>query len=434
MEPHDLCVTQPSHLRQWVRVLLFLAVSALLLSVSGCNATTTRPGDATAATPPLLDSAVDFAGTVLDELPPATGYRIGLQTEVTGDGATIGDLTIRAARLAVEEINAAGGINGAPLELVVRDVRSDPALALQEYRAALVEDNLVALLGPFKSAYAVEIVPEHLDADLPMFIGATNAMLTAQGDRNLFRMRPSDKVTAAAMTAFATDSLGAQRIGVVHDTDAFGSGGAQRIAQELAARGLTPAVQLGYTTGASGFDSIAFSLAQSDVDAVLVYATNGTDVGRLLRSIRYWNVNVPIITSPSGATVPARNIAADAQDGIYVVVDAVLDATAEGARFRDAFRARFGLEPDTYATWTYDAVHLLAARLAAAPHASGAALSAAIRSAPFTGAQGVYRFDAAGDGLHAATLVRMRNGRAQPLGAYADGQLRLSAVREATQP
>lgn len=385
-------------------------------------------------TPALLDSGVRYETTVLDELPDAARYRIGLQTEVTGEGAAIGDLTIRAARLAVEEVNAAGGIGGVPLELVVRDVGSDPALALDAYRTALAGDELIALLGPFKSAYAVKIVPEHLTAELPMFIGATNATLTEQGDANLFRMRPSDKVTAAAMVAFAAHVLETPRLGVVHDTDAFGSGGAQRITQELAARGLEPAVQIGYATGTPSFDSIAFSLAQSNVDAVLVYGTNGTDVGRLLRSIRYWDVSVPIITSPGGATVPARNIAADAQDGIYVVTDAVLETTEPGERFRDAFAARFGLEPDTYATWTYDAVHLLAERLRASPHLSGAALSEAIRAVPFTGAQGEYRFDAAGDGLHAVTLVRMRNGMGRPLGIYANGSLTLFAGAAESTP
>ncbi|MGB9633673.1 MAG: ABC transporter substrate-binding protein, partial [Chloroflexaceae bacterium] len=79
-----------------------------------------------AVDPAVLDTSVVFRSTALDELPPRASYRIGINAEITGAGAPIGDLGVRAARLAVEEINAAGGVNGVPLELVVRDCRSDP--------------------------------------------------------------------------------------------------------------------------------------------------------------------------------------------------------------------------------------------------------------------------------------------------------------------
>lgn len=368
----------------------------------------------------LLDSPIEITTSILDEAPPVDAYRIGLQTEVTGDGAQIGDLTLRAARLAVEEINATGGVNGKPFELIVRDVRSDADIALAQYRAAVSEDNLDALIGPFKSAYAVHIVPEHRHHALPMFIGATNARLTELGDANLFRMRPSDRVTAAAMVVFALERLNSQRIGVVHDMDAFGSGGAERIRNELAARQLAPVVELGYLTGAMEMDSLAQRLASADVDTVLIYGTNGADVGRLLRSLRYWHVDATVITSPGGATVPAHNIAAEAQDGIYVVTDALLRGELDGDGFVERFHARFGFEPDTYIAWVYDAIRLLADRWRRNPEARGRALSELIRQTPFHGVQGEYRFDANGDGLHQVVIVQMMAGAATPR-AFFDG-------------
>lgn len=390
----------------------FWLVAALLVLLTGC----------TQSTPPaLLDSAAGIANSVLDEAPVVSAYRIGLQTEVTGDGAQIGDLTLRAARLALEEINAAGGIAGKPFELVVRDVRSSPEVALQQYQAAVAEDNLDALIGPFKSAYAVHVVPEHRKRDLPMFLGATNATLTELGDANLFRMRPSDKVTAAAMVAFALERLGSQRIGVVHDVDAFGSGGAARIRLELVAHTLTPTIEIGYVTGAQEMDAIARELADADVDTVLIYGTNGADVGRLLRSLRYWNVAAAVITSPGGATLPAHNIAAEAQDGIYVVTDALLHGAPDSVGFVERFHARFGFEPDTYIAWVYDAIGLLADRWRRDPEARGRELSELIRQTPFDGVQGEYRFDANGDGLHRVSIVQMMAGAATPLASFDGG-------------
>ncbi|MBI1294979.1 ABC transporter substrate-binding protein [bacterium] len=414
-----------AHFLRCARILL----AWIVLALAAC-----MPADG--STPSVLDSNVDITHNALDELPRVESYRVGLHTEVTGPGAQIGDLSIRAARLAVEEVNAQGGIHGVPLELVVRDVRSDPVVSLAQYHAALAEDNLVALLGPFKSAYAVSVVQAHVDADLPLFIGATNAGLTQQDDINLFRMRPSDAVTAAALVTFAVDALDSRRPAVVHDTDAFGSGGARLIQDELQRRGLSPVHVIGYDTAIGDLEGQIAPLTQGSdatddaangaVDTVLIYGTNPTDIARILRELRYWNRDVQIVTSPGGATVPTFNIAADAQDGIYVVTDALLTDTDAGRAFHDAFVARFNIEPDTYIAWSYDAVHLLAAALRQQPQAAGDALSAQIRNFPFDGAQGPYRFDAQGNSLVTVAVVQMQNGVAQPVGLFRDGELVLS--------
>lgn len=392
-----------------------LALAALL---AGCGAP---------AEPAALDTTATFAGPALAELPARASYRIGVNAEITGTGAPIGDLGVRAARLAVEEINAAGGVGGVPLELVVRDSRSDPDVALEQYRLALAEDDLTALIGPFKSAYAVHIVPEHRGAGLPMLIGATNATLTEQGDPNLFRMRPSDRLTAAAMTALAADELGSARAAIVHDADAFGAGGADAIVAGLAERGLRPAAREAYSTGTRDFDDLARRVAVALPDAVLIYGTNNTDVGLLLRALRYWQVDAPIVTSPGGATAVTYGIAAEAQDGVYVALDALLAATPAGARFERRFAERFGLLPDTYVAWYYDAVYLIAAALADGP-ADSAELSAALRAARFEGAQGPYSFDAGGDGLHQVFLAVMEGGAPRPVGRYTQGGLRREAL------
>lgn len=383
------------------------------LALAGCAA---RPGGWNSAAQ-SLDSPLAFARDAAAELPQAPTYRIGINTEVTGTGAQIGDLSIRAAQLAVEEINAAGGVRGVPLELVVRDCRSNPAAAVEQYRLAIADDRLVALLGPLKSAYAAPILPEHRDTALPMLIGATNYRLTEQGDQHLFRMRPSDRLTAAAMVTLAVDRLGARRIGIVHDADAFGSGGAERVAAELDRRGLALAAHERYVTGESDFDPLVRQLAAARVDTILIYGTNSTDVGVLLRAIRYWHLPAQIVTSPGGASTVTRNVAAEAQDGVYVATDALLAASPLGAHFEQAFVRRFDMQPDTYIAWYYDAIYLLAQVLREGG-ADPQSLNAAIRATVYQGAQGSYRFDAAGEGLHRVTLVRMDRGQPALVGTY----------------
>ena len=395
----------PRH--QWLTLIALL----LILSLAACTAITNTNTS-------ILDGTTTFTKDVIAELPDPQTYRLGLHTEVTGAGAQIGDLTIRAARLAVEEINDAGGVNGIPLELGVRDVRSDPQFALEQYHHAIAEDNLVALLGPLKSAYATLMVPEHRHEHLPMFIGATNYTLTEQGATNLFRARPSDRLGAAAMVTIAIDQLGAERIGLVYDSDAFGSGGAELIRQELSERGRTLTADISYLTETGEFDPLVRRLAEEQVDMVLIYGTNQTDVGRLLRTIRYWDLEVPIFTSPGGSSVVTHNVAAEAQDGILAINDGFLKDSINAARFQEAFVQRFGVEPDTYVAWTYDVVYLLADILAEHPDARGDVLDDLIRQTTFDGIQGSYRFDETGEGLHSVTIVRMEDAVPQPVGTY----------------
>lgn len=400
--------TQQHCLRSNARYRLF-ALVVFLLSACANPAPAARTLDATTA----------FTGATLAELPQQATYRIGINTEVTGSGAQIGDLSIRAARLAVEEINAAGGVNGIPLELVVRDCRSNLATALDQYQQAVADDNLVALLGPVKSAYAVPMVQAHMQHALPLFIGATNTTLTAQGDVNLFRMRPSIRVTAAAMVSLALDTLGARHVAIIYDTDSHGTNGAEYLEAELARYGIAPQVSRGYATSTSDFDPIVRQVSAAQADTIFVYGTNTTDIGRLLRAVRYRSRDATIITSPGGSSAVTYNLAGDAQDGVYAAIDSVFASSVEGRHFESAFRARFGLPPDTYIAWHYDAVYVIANTLREQPNP--AKLSTAIRTTTYQGAQGMYHFDATGEGLNTVALVQMAGGRPQQIGSYAAG-------------
>lgn len=98
-----------------------------------------------------------------------------------------------------------------------------------------------------------------------MLIGATNATLTAQGDANL-NMRPSDLLTSAAMTALAVDRLGKRRVAIIHDSDAFGSGGARNLLAPTWPIGLAPVAREQYSTGARDFDTLVRNVAAAGPD------------------------------------------------------------------------------------------------------------------------------------------------------------------------
>jgi ABC-type branched-subunit amino acid transport system substrate-binding protein len=110
----------------------------------------------------------------------------------------------------------------------------------------------------------------------------------------------------------------------------------------------------------------------------------------------------------------------------------LLAATPAGARFERRFYERFGLKPDTYVAWYYDAIHLLAAALERGPRGSEE-LRAAIHDQTFAGVQGRYRFDRRGEGLHQVVLATMRGGQPRLVGLYGEGGLRRVSAERAGQ-
>ncbi len=341
----------------------------------------------------------------------AEPIRVGLVDETTGPQAEAGVLTLHGVRLALDEINAAGGILGRPVELIVEDNQSTNPGTVLAY-SKLVDQKVVAVVGPLRSTQVQAASPTIAKAKLPAIIGGSDPSLTRVNNPWIFRVRPNDFYSSRVMAEHGVKTLGKRKWAIVHSTDTFGSNGKNALVEALKAHGIEPALIQGYTSNQQDFTSVVLAVKKSGADVIGSYMTNSPDVGIFAKQAKQLGVDADWIGSTSLATETALKLAGDGLWGTYVVTDFFPDANPESKAFSAKFRAKHGFNPDLYSAWSYAALHLLKHAIQTAGSTDSEAVrKALLATRGLKGIEGTYNFDANGDGLHGYTIVRNEQGK-----------------------
>jgi branched-chain amino acid transport system substrate-binding protein len=341
----------------------------------------------------------------------AAPIRIGMVVPQTGPIADAGRYGTQGAKLAVEEVNKAGGILGRQLELVIEDDQSlNPATVLAFTKLADDKD-IVAFLGPTRSTQIQAIAPSVKQAGRPVMIGGTDPSLTLAGNPWLFRFRPNDTYTARVMSDFGLNKLGKQKWAIVHSTDAFGTTAKSLFAEALKSQGVTPVLVEGQPNNSPDYTAVALAVKQSGADVLATFITFEPDVAIFARQLRQLGVNIVWLGSPSITTTTARKLAGATLFGTYAVADFHPEANLEAKSFSEKYLAAYKTTPDFFGSWPYDAIHVLAKAIAAAGSTDPQKIRDALLAVKdYHGVEGTYNFDKNGDGLHGYNIVRNDNG------------------------
>lgn len=341
--------------------------------------------------------------------------KIGMNTTLTGKAAAEGELAKKAADLAVEEINGKGGIGGkAKIQLLVQDSQSTDQGAVTAFRKSIDSDAVDVFLGPVKSTQVLAMIDQINEARIPTIVGGTNVTLTQKGVKWLFRMRPNDGVAAPAMVKYITDELKLSKVAILHDSDAFGTGGGDLLEKALKDKNLTAVRREKYTGGDKDFTAQLSNIKNANPEIMCLYATNIADDGVILKQVKQLGLIFKIMGSPSTAQTTVYDLAREAQDGIYSTVDYVPETTDVAKRYFEAYKKRYGIEPDDLSAWAYDAIYVFADALKTAGSADKAKVREGIAGIHNnTRVIGVVNFDKLGDGLHSVAVVQMAAGRKQ---------------------
>lgn len=344
-----------------------------------------------------------------------SAIKVGFITTVTGKSADEGALAIKAIQLGVDEINAKGGIGGkTKIQLFTEDSQSTDPGAVNAFRKAIDQDNVDVLIGPVKSTQVLAMIDQIQQAAIPTIVGGTNVTLTQKGNKWLFRMRPNDGVAAPAMVKYITEDLKLNKIAILHDSDAFGSGGAELVTQAAKDKGATIVRNEKYTGGDKDFTAQLTNIKNANADVLIIYATNTSDDGVMLPQIKQQGLTAKVMGSPSTAVTVVYDLAKSAQDGIYAAVDYMPDLTSVAKSYYDAYQKKYNSVPDDLSAWVYDSLYIIKS----AVEKAGSLDKAKVRDA-IAGIHGLDRvvgkvdFNRNGDGLHSATIVQMEGGKKQ---------------------
>lgn len=342
----------------------------------------------------------------------ADPIKIGLMAESTGPNAEAGVYQVNGARMALEEINKAGGVLGRQLELRIEDNQSSNPGSVLAVSKLTSGGDIAALIGSVRSTQIQAVAPTVSKAGLPMVVGGTDYGLTHSNNPWIFRARPNDGYSAKVIADYGVNTLKLKKWAIVHSTDAFGNGGKNMLTEALKGAGITPVTVQGFTSNSQDFTPIVLAIKQSGADVISSYIANSTDVGIFAKQLRQLGVTATWVGSPSVSTDTAMKLAGDALHDTYSIADFAVDSSPETQAYAKKYKDKYKLEPDLYSSWSYDAVNILALAIKNANSTKPDDIKKAIHNIKgYKGVEGTYTFDKNGDGLHGYNIVKNTKGK-----------------------
>lgn len=340
---------------------------------------------------------------------------IGMLADMTGDAALSGHHKVDGAKLAIQEVNAHGGINGKKLKLVVEDDRGHDQAGVSAYEKLASNPHIVAIIDSVRSTIVQATLPYVRRYQIPTMIGGTDPKLTHVGNHWVFRFRPNDNYASKTMAKYSVDSMGAKKVAILYDTDAFGSTGNDLLKAALKKDGAKIVSDQGYTTGTRDYTSYLEKIKSSGAGTLETYMTNAEDEAQMLKQLRQIGLKVKIMGSPSIATAVCVQLAGKAVNGTYGVSDFVANGNAAAKAFSKKYEAKYHSSPDLFGGWVYDAINVMA-KVMRKDGTGNHAIQHGIRNiSGYHGVEGTYTFDKNGDGLHGYWIVKLQHQKVVPI-------------------
>jgi branched-chain amino acid transport system substrate-binding protein len=340
-------------------------------------------------------------------LQAADTVKIGFTPPITGASASEGALQLKAIKLALKQINEAGGINGKKLDLVIVDNQSTNPGALAALQKAVEQEKVVALVSSVKSTQILAMSDAVKKYGIPTIIGGTNATLTRQGNPWLFRVRPDDSVAASAMVKYIKEDTKFTKVGILHDSDAFGTGGADLVDKGAREAGLQVVKREKYTTKDKDFTAQLLSLKNAGAQIMVLYGTNPDDVAVIQRQYRQLGTPFKYIGSPSSQMRDCLNLSRDASEGILAVADFVPGQSAVNRKYAEDYKKEYREDYDATSAWTYDGLNILVNAIKKVGEDRGKIRDYILAIKGYQGVLGTFAFTPNGDGLSEVSVVQI---------------------------
>ena len=360
-----------------------------------------------------LAGLLAWAGVARAEPGANAPIRVGEYGSLTGAEATFGQSTHNGITLAVDEINAAGGVGGRPLEVVVYDDQGKSQEAGSAVTRLVTEDRVVAVLGEVASSLSIAGGRVAQQYQVPMISpSSTNVAVTQIGDM-VSRVCFIDAFQGEAAAGFLRDHLGARRAAILYDQgSAYSKGLKDDFARALVARGGEVVSEQAYAAGDTDFSAQLTTIRGASPEVIFLPGYY-TDVGNVAIQARKLGIDAALLGGDGWDSAKLAEIGGAAIEGAYYVNHyAPQEPRPEVEAFVAAYRARFGETPDGLAALGYDAARVLAAAMVRAPSLEGPELAAAIAAtADFPGVTGRITMDAARNAQKPAVVVQLQQGK-----------------------
>ncbi len=280
--------------------------------------------------------------------------------ELSGTGATSGSNFDNGIKLAVKEINAAGGILGRKIAYQSMDTQSNPGVAKALAQKA-VDESAYVVMGPVFSGSIMVSMAETRRAEIPNFTGGEAAGITQQGNPYVFRTSFTQSTAMPKIASYIQNTVKAKSVDVIFVNNDFGKGGLDLIKKELEARGVKVTNTLSTEPGQIDFSAPVLKAKQSGSDAVFIYS-NEEESARALRELRKQGYAKPIIGETVLTSQKVIELAGEAANGAIAHVGLTADAPQPLIRkFNEAFQAEYKNKSDHNGLKGYSGMYIVKA-------------------------------------------------------------------------
>ena len=293
--------------------------------------------------------------------------KVGINTELSGPVASYGSNAANGALLAIEEINAAGGVLGKQLDPLSRDCKSIPDEAMS-VSAALVGEKIVAQIGPLTSGNVAGSTPVMMENQIPLLAPAATAVNVTVDEKTnkvrdfIFRVCYRDSDQGQRMANFALEDLNVKNAAIYGSTsDDYATGLAKYFKEEFTAKGGTIVAEEGFVNGDKDFRATLTKIKSADPEFIYVPGYY-TEVAVLIKQAREMGITCPIGGGDGWDSPDMVSVAgAEALNNTYFTNHySVEDPDPAIQSFVEAYKAKYNKLPDSFAALGYDAARLLA--------------------------------------------------------------------------
>jgi len=407
-------------IRKWIYPLAL--ASLVMLSACGGGAQPASNSDGSGG-------SAQTAGQTQGESSGASGggdnkepIRIGAIFSVTGANSPLGVPEKQSVELLVKEINAAGGVNGRPIEVYIEDDKSDNTEAVKAIRKLVTQHNIVAVLGSSGSGPSLAMAEFAEKEGLPMISMAAADQVTNPVRPGIFKTPHTDVHGTKRIYKFLKEK-GIKKVAILNDSNPYGSGWTQQLKKYAPEYGITIVAEEKYGTKDPSMSSQLTKIKGTDAEA-LIFAGTNPGPATIVKEARQLGLNIPLISSHGSANSKFLELVGDAGEGVWMVAGKLLvpDQVKEDDpqyevinKYVESYKAAYGTEPDSFGGYAYDGLNLLVDALKQTD-GDASKLGEVLEKVHYVGVTGEFKFSPEDhNGLTEDTMimVEVKNGKFQ---------------------
>jgi branched-chain amino acid transport system substrate-binding protein len=337
--------------------------------------------------------------------------KIGTIFALTGDAAKYGERAKKGVELALEEINAKGGIRRKKVKIIYEDSQGDPQKAVSSFQKLVDIDKVKFIIGPLSSPEVLAIAPIAEKKKVIILTPTASApQITHAGDY-IFRNVMSDIFDGEALAVFVFRNLKKKKAGIIYINNDFGIGLKESFKKKFDALGGSVVVEESFERRDMDFRTQLTRIKAKNVEVLFVVGY--AEMGQVLRQIKEMGIKTQIVSLSMFEDPEILKVAGDAAEGVYYTYR-VFDPKSEEPviqQFTKRFKEKYKEDPDIFSALSYDAMRIFAHALEKGGIDIEGCKKALHGVKNFPGVVGRTTFDTNGDVIKPIGIKMVKNGK-----------------------